>query len=108
MERNWVDVRVSRCAPAAQGILGLELVAPDGAPLPAFAAGAHVDLELPNGMVRPYSLLGDDATGGLLAADELIMTNAVRGPQWAAAYRTKRYTHRMALHLVDLLVKSIA
>ena len=61
MERNWVDVRVSRCAPAAQGILGLELVAPDGAPLPAFAAGAHVDLELPNGMVRPYSLLGDDA-----------------------------------------------
>ncbi|HMU12702.1 MAG: aminotransferase class IV [Bacteroidetes bacterium] len=44
----------------------------------------------------------------LLAADELIMTNAVRGPQWAAAYRTKRYTHRMALHLVDLLVKSIA
>lgn len=61
MERHWVEVRVSRCAAAAEGILGLELVAPDGAPLPAFAAGAHVDLELPNGMVRPYSLLGDDA-----------------------------------------------
>ena len=43
----------------------------------------------------------------LLAADELILTNAVRGPQWASAYRTKRYAHRMALHLVDLLVKSI-
>lgn len=61
MERNWLDVRVSRCAQAAEGILGLELVAADGAPLPAFAAGAHVDLELPNGMVRQYSLLGDDA-----------------------------------------------
>lgn len=42
----------------------------------------------------------------LLAADELILTNAVRGPRWASAYRTKRYAHRMALHLVDLLVKS--
>jgi len=61
MDRNWVDVRVSRCTQAAEGILGLELVAADGAPLPAFAAGAHVDLELPNGMVRQYSLLGDDA-----------------------------------------------
>ncbi len=41
----------------------------------------------------------------LLAADELFFTNAARGPQWVAAYRTKRYTHRMALHLVELLVK---
>jgi branched-chain amino acid aminotransferase len=41
----------------------------------------------------------------LLAADELFFTNAARGPQWVATYRTKRYTHRMALHLVELLVK---
>lgn len=41
----------------------------------------------------------------LLAADELFFTNAARGPQWVSGYRTKRYTHRMALHLVDLLVK---
>ena len=41
----------------------------------------------------------------LLAADELFFTNASRGPQWVSGYRTKRYTHRMALHLVDLLVK---
>ena len=43
----------------------------------------------------------------LLAADELFFTNAARGPQWVAGYRTKRYTHRMALHLVDLLVKKV-
>ncbi len=41
----------------------------------------------------------------LLAADELFLTNATRGLQWAGAYRTKRYAHRMALQLTDLLVK---
>jgi branched-subunit amino acid aminotransferase/4-amino-4-deoxychorismate lyase len=44
----------------------------------------------------------------LLAADELFFTNAARGPQWVSTYRTKRYTHRMALHLVELLVKSLS
>lgn len=44
----------------------------------------------------------------LLAADELFFTNAARGPQWVATYRTKRYTHRMALHLVELLVKTLS
>lgn len=44
----------------------------------------------------------------LLAADELFFTNAARGVQWVIGYRTKRYTHRMALHLVDLLVKKVA
>ncbi len=41
----------------------------------------------------------------LLAADELFFTNASRGIQWVMGYRTKRYAHRMALQLVDLLVK---
>ena len=44
----------------------------------------------------------------LLAADELFFTNASRGVQWVSAYRTKRYAHRMALHLVELLVKKVA
>lgn len=41
----------------------------------------------------------------LLAADELFITSATRGLQWAVAYRTKRYAHRMALHLTDILMK---
>lgn len=41
----------------------------------------------------------------LLAADELFLTNAGRGLQWVGAYRTKRYAHRMALQLTDLLVQ---
>lgn len=41
----------------------------------------------------------------LLAADEVFFTNAARGIQWVSTYRTKRYAHRMALALVDMLVK---
>lgn len=42
----------------AQGIISLELrPAPGSAPFPPFDAGAHIDLHLPNGLVRSYSLL---------------------------------------------------
>lgn len=41
----------------------------------------------------------------LLAADELFFTNAVSGIRWVAAYRTKRYTHRMAGTLLEMLIK---
>jgi len=40
----------------AEGIVSVELVSPTGDALPAFAAGAHIDLHLPNGIVRSYSL----------------------------------------------------
>ncbi len=43
----------------------------------------------------------------LLVADELFFTNAATGVQWVAAYRTKRYGHRMALRLQDLLVEKV-
>lgn len=41
----------------AQGICAFELVSIDGFDLPPFTAGAHIDLHLPNGLVRSYSLL---------------------------------------------------
>jgi len=41
---------------AAADICLFELAAPDGAALPAFSAGAHVDVHLPGGLVRQYSL----------------------------------------------------
>lgn len=40
----------------AEGISSFELVAPQGVTLPEHAAGAHVDLRLPGGLVRQYSL----------------------------------------------------
>jgi vanillate O-demethylase ferredoxin subunit len=56
-----IAVRVQRKTAEAQGIVGLELVAAGGGPLPAFTAGAHVDVHLPNGLTRPYSLCNDPA-----------------------------------------------
>lgn len=41
---------------AAEGIHLYEFSALDAGRLPAFAAGAHIDLHLPNGLVRQYSL----------------------------------------------------
>ncbi len=44
---------------AAAGIHLYEFTPLEGGALPAFAAGAHVDLHLPNGLVRQYSLCND-------------------------------------------------
>ncbi|MGE4482855.1 PDR/VanB family oxidoreductase [Acidocella sp.] len=43
----------------ADNIVALELHALDGAALPAFSAGGHIDVRLPNGLMRQYSLLND-------------------------------------------------
>lgn len=51
-----LQVRVARKRTEAQDICSLELVALDGAALPAFTAGAHIDVHLPNGLQRQYSL----------------------------------------------------
>ncbi|MFD3804708.1 PDR/VanB family oxidoreductase [Streptomyces sp. NPDC058611] len=51
---------VSRTEPA-DGVLHLVLESPE---LPAWAPGAHVDVTLPSGLVRQYSLCGDPAEGG--------------------------------------------
>lgn len=52
-------VRVARKAVEAEGISSFELVGADGAPLPAFSAGSHVDVSLPGGLTRQYSLCND-------------------------------------------------
>lgn len=53
-----LQVRVRAVSYEAEGILGFELVPmPPLKELPAFSAGAHVDLHLPGGLIRSYSLL---------------------------------------------------
>lgn len=54
-------VRIASVDCAASDVLRLELHAAGGGPLPAFSAGAHIDLHLANGLVRSYSLLNDPA-----------------------------------------------
>lgn len=54
-----LPLRVKSCVELAEGVLGLRLEAPDGAPLAPWTAGAHVDIILPSGKTRSYSLCGD-------------------------------------------------
>ncbi len=58
MSEETLKVVVRRRQEQGHGVLVLDLASTDGAELPAFAAGAHVDLHLPDGLVRQYSLAG--------------------------------------------------
>lgn len=56
-----LSVRVTRKAVEAEDICTFELASADGAPLPAFSAGSHIDVQLPGGLTRQYSLCNDPA-----------------------------------------------
>jgi len=49
-------LRVRSITYEAEGILSFDLVDPEGKDLPAFDAGAHVDVQIPGGLTRRYSL----------------------------------------------------
>ncbi|WP_085315405.1 PDR/VanB family oxidoreductase [Derxia lacustris] len=51
-----LTVRVARRRSEAADICSFELLPAAGASLPPFEAGAHIDVHLPNGLVRQYSL----------------------------------------------------
>lgn len=59
-----LQLRVAAKRPAAQQIVELTLEALPGQVLPAFDAGSHLDLHLPGGLIRPYSICSDPAERG--------------------------------------------
>jgi vanillate O-demethylase ferredoxin subunit len=61
MVGDTLAVKVSKKELIADGVMYLELVDPKGENLPKFTAGAHIDIQLPNGLIRPYSLCGSSA-----------------------------------------------
>lgn len=87
-----------------ENVVSLVLAAPDGGELPQWRPGAHLDLELPSGRLRQYSLCGDpadtrryriavrripDGDGGSIEVhDELPVGSRVmvRGPRNAFAF----------------------
>jgi vanillate O-demethylase ferredoxin subunit len=52
-----LNVLVKSIVYEAEGINSYDLRPADGEPLPSFTAGAHIDLHLPSGLIRSYSLL---------------------------------------------------
>lgn len=53
---SWIDIRVDERRREAIDIYSFRLVRPDGASLPSFSPGAHVDVEIAPGLVRQYSI----------------------------------------------------
>lgn len=56
MSNANLQVKVARKATEAIDISTFELVSVDGSPLPVFSAGSHLDVHLPNGLTRQYSI----------------------------------------------------
>jgi len=52
---NTINVVVKRKWQSADGVIGFELAAREGH-LPTFQPGAHIDVHLPNGLIRQYSI----------------------------------------------------
>ena len=61
MNAQMLQVRVARKIALALDIALFELVSTDGRALPPFSAGSHVDVLLPSGVTRQYSLCNDPA-----------------------------------------------
>ncbi len=51
-----LEVRVARKIAEAEGVCSFELAAANGAELPPFTAGSHIDVHVAPGIVRQYSL----------------------------------------------------
>ncbi|MFI6877998.1 PDR/VanB family oxidoreductase [Streptomyces sp. NPDC050400] len=62
-DEQELDLLVHRTTWEADGVLSVDLVHPDGKPLPAWTPGSHLDLHV-GGFVRQYSLCGDPAECG--------------------------------------------
>jgi len=64
MNRLELKVRVARKSHEALDICSHELVSAEESVLPSFSAGSHIDVSLPNGLTRQYSLCNDPAESG--------------------------------------------
>ncbi|MFJ8494894.1 cytochrome P450 [Streptomyces sp. NPDC094038] len=54
-------LRVTEVRAASEGVVAVDLALPDGADLPSWRPGAHIELRLPSGRLRHYSLCGEPA-----------------------------------------------
>ena len=56
MNRPWLTLKVAAKQTEALDICSFELADPTGSHLPPFSAGAHIDVEVRDGLIRQYSL----------------------------------------------------
>jgi ferredoxin-NADP reductase len=90
---SMLDVYVASRMPLAQDVVLLELMPSSGTPLPAWQPGAHIDLHLPSGLARQYSLCGDP---GALGSYMIAVQRAVDGRGGSAEAHTLEPGDRVA------------
>jgi ferredoxin-NADP reductase len=76
------ELVVKRRAEPAEGVVVIDLVHPDGKDLPEWSAGAHIDLLLPGGMARQYSLCSSPSQRGLYRIGVLLEPQSRGGSSW--------------------------
>lgn len=76
------DVIIASIDVEAEGIRSFRLEASDGQPLSMAPAGAHVDIHLPNELVRQYSLCNDPAETGFYRVAIKQEPQSRGGSQW--------------------------
>ena len=76
---DTLAVKVNKKVLIADGVMYLKLVDPMGEDLPKFTAGAHIDIQLPNGLIRPYSLCGSSADRKAYELGVLLVTHGRGG-----------------------------
>lgn len=76
------DVIVRGRSAIADDVVLVDLVRADGAPFPVWLPGAHVDLLLPIGVERQYSLCGDPAEPGAWTIGVLREEHGRGGSEW--------------------------
>jgi ferredoxin-NADP reductase len=77
-----LDVEVRRREAVADGVVTLTLADPNGADLPEWAPGAHIDLIMTPSLVRQYSLCGDTANRAEWQVGVLLDPNSRGGSQF--------------------------
>lgn len=59
MSAGQLDAVIAQIHAEGKDVLSFELVDPQGRELPSFEPGAHLEVHLPNGLIRHYSLCND-------------------------------------------------
>lgn len=77
-----IDLEVRRREAVADGVVTLTLADPNGADLPEWAPGAHIDLLMTPSLVRQYSLCGDTANRAEWRVGVLLDPNSRGGSQF--------------------------
>ena len=80
-EPDWFETRVEHSSYAAAGVKRFRLTRADGRKLPEFDAGAHIDIKLPNGLLRHYSLC-NVANDGCYEIAVRLVTNSGGGSRY--------------------------